>query len=108
MTSDPKLLNWYTKYRRKYFNNALPLPSEMEIVFDKMPLRLHGCCEEDEAGEDTVIRINLAWSYFDDIACSVLLHEMNHLAVAPHWGHGKPFQDGMLRLAQSGAFKDLW
>lgn len=105
MNSDPRLLRWYKQYRARFFTNTLPLPSEMELLFDDVPP--HGQCEEDEAGETNIIRIYRGWGNFEDVARMTLLHEMAHIHIA-HWRHGEPFQKEMLRLATLGAFRGLW
>ena len=35
-------------------------------------------------------------------------HEMSHIKLHPYRKHGKKFNAEMLRLAEAGAFNDLW
>ena len=42
------------------------------------------------------------------VAKSVLLHEMAHIKLHPYRKHGKRFNAEMLKLAEAGAFNDLW
>lgn len=58
--------------------------------------------------EGDEIVINSRFKRWDSIWRWGLLHEMQHLSCPDNVVHGKKFQDGMLKLAQSGAFKDIW
>jgi hypothetical protein len=107
--SDPDLRRWYATYRRKYFSNRIPLPSEVEIFYDAIPT-LHGEIDDEDMPHngEFIIRIDKKWENHPDIAKLTLIHEMVHAYLWPYENHGKPFQAEMLRLATLGAFKKLW
>jgi hypothetical protein len=109
LASDPQLRRWYASFRRRYFSNRLPLPSEIEIFYDAMPGLQAECDDEDMPHNgEFIVRINRAWKEHPEVAKLWLLHEMAHMHLWPYSDHGKQFQDEMKRLALADAFKRLW
>jgi len=70
-------------------------------------LDLGGAWSKLDSGE-FVIRVNPAVRGWKALRNWVVLHEMAHIHIYPNRNHGKKFQAEMLRLAQIGAFKDVW
>lgn len=111
--SDLKLKRWYLKWNRDYFGGSLPEVTQVfwepviagvAEVQDSIVPAVHS---RDDAG-NFVIRIDPCLRAFKCLWGMALLHEMAHIEVDPYPGHGKKFQEVMLRLAQAGAFKRLW
>lgn len=92
----------YRAYNRRYFGNLLPNPPDVTIRWEELGNQLMGYQLEDE------IVINRKDRHRESLWRLTLLHEMLHLALPDEKAHGKRFQDGMLRLAKMGAFRNLW
>lgn len=95
----------FRHYNRKYFDNQLPVPPDVKLCFEDMgkdPVLGYTDYDEEKIALDAKTR------RYDRLWRGTLLHEMVHLLLPPGAGHGKKFQAEMLRLAQAGAFKDLW
>ena len=100
--SHRELRRAYLAYQRELFPD---LPENVNVVF--VPADCYGEVWLDEENVWT-IRIDPKYAIDSRIWRLTLLHEMVHIEVYPYKGHGKKFQQGMLRLAQVGAFKNLW
>jgi len=102
-TTRPVLERSYRYYNKKYFGSLLPNPPEVDLHWGD----IHGSGYQVE--DEIVIarkdrRRSNVWKL-------TLLHEMVHLSLAKYRtrsDHGKEFQTEMLRLAASGAFRNLW
>ncbi len=101
---ETRLQKTYRYYNRKYFGNVLPNPPNVKVkwgdIEPAMGLQL-----------DNEIVINRCHRSAQRLWRFTLLHEMEHLAldeVNTRSDHGKEFQEGMLRLAKLGAFRNLW
>lgn len=99
--SQRTLRRWYNLYNRKYFGNRLP--KDIKIGFKNFRAKLIGECT---SGESIYINTRVRWS--KTICKATLLHEMVHLELPDHMGHGVTFQKRMLQLARAGAMKKLW
>lgn len=114
----PVLCRQFRRFNRCYFGTRLPA---IPVIWHK-PFR--GGAGQKFAAQFLVLsdgsaaiivnpelRARRMWRYID----ATLLHEMVHADLwhrgerpAAFNGHGPKFQDEMLRLAQAGAFRDLW
>lgn len=97
-----KLERAFRQYNRKYFDNLLPNPPEAELCWENT--QFMGYYQRDEEK----IAIAKRDQRFDRVWKFTLLHEMVHMHLPSGSSHGPKFQQEMLRLAQAGAFKDLW
>lgn len=100
--SDPQLKRWYAKYNRLYFEEKLPNAS----VWWEPTAGAYADCDLLEGGWR--IRVNPSISGWVAMAKWSLLHEMVHIKLHPYRKHGKKFNAEMLRLAEIGAFNDIW
>jgi hypothetical protein len=102
------LRRWFLAWNRKYFNNRLPLNTQLVIEANDTK---HA---EVTSYYDGTYKISIdpATLYFLKFAKLNLLHEMVHLdhfvTGHPRIQHGALFQLDMVRLAQLGALKDIW
>jgi hypothetical protein len=107
---DPILEHWYAKYNHLYFQDRLA-PSPI-VIWSKIYKR-------GEIGvsfwriDPPIIMLDPHLKKLQVYALLTLLHEMEHgeqsLKGGKDWpDHGDAFNTGMKRLAQDGAFKDLW
>ncbi len=110
MQSDRQLLRLYNQYNNKYFNGELS--EKVEIVWEPYPKCDGVICPIFEISDGIFsIKIDPALKGSPCYARVVLLHEMVHASIwraHPKHKHGKLFQDRMLKLAQDGAFRNLW
>ena len=102
MKSDPQLKRWYQKYNRLYFGGTLP----DAFVWYEVPAGAYADCQLVDGVWR--VRINPSLAGWPSIARWSLLHEQVHIMLWPNRNHGRKFQAEMLRLAEAGAFKDLW
>jgi hypothetical protein len=103
-----KVLGYYRRYNKKYFDSKLP--AEVPIHFVDMSAT-------DYCGLTTQLMepgLSLQSIYLDNklkdhqnLLLMTLLHEMVHVKL-PQAEHGKDFEDEMIRLAFRGAFKGIW
>jgi hypothetical protein len=95
---------WFRTFNRRYFGNQLPPRTRLNFheadgywgwvlgdAKDSCTLSMHHHCKADSR----VGRI-------------FLLHEMVHIHLDPYPFHGPRFEAEMRRLANEGAFQDLW
>ena len=94
-----KLQRVYKYYNRRYFGSLLP--TDTPVYWEK--ISEYGCITT----EDEII-LNSAYRKVAEVWRLTLLHEMVHLYLKPYRGHGKRFQQEMVRLAKQGALKYLW
>jgi hypothetical protein len=103
MTSDRQLRRWYNAFNRQWFGDRLSKDNILRYeVVDG------GQAEVEEQNDGNwLLRLHpaIAWSLRN--AKFALMHEMAHIS-SGDLGHGKKFQQEMLRLANCGALKNLW
>jgi hypothetical protein len=102
MKSDRQLVRWYQKYNRLYFDSRLP----DAFVWYEVPAGAYADC--DIVDGVWRIRINPSLAGWQQLAKFTLLHEQVHIKLHPYRNHGKKFNSEMLKLAEAGAFNDLW
>jgi uncharacterized membrane protein YcjF (UPF0283 family) len=116
MLSERDLLRWYRTYNDRYFRGALP--EEVDILWAPVvdgyaevdfhrDKHSHSRLHRQEAGE-FVILISPSIAAWTAQWRWALLHEMAHVGLWPYQRHGPRFQAEMLRLAQAGAFRNIW
>jgi SprT-like family protein len=108
MKSHTLLRRWYLANNRKYFDNLLPL--DTELVIEPLDAEHAKATKLDDGRYK--LSLDPGCLYFTKFAKMMFLHEMAHIH---HWvqgrhgiQHGQKFQEEMLRLAAAGAFKDIW
>lgn len=100
--SHTELKKWFNYFNRKWFDSRFPADMDVYYAPDD---RCHGLAIGDQNGEGSIkIDTAVAGTRYAKL---VLLHEMVHLDTGDY-GHGRRFQNGMLRLAALGAFRNLW
>jgi len=109
-SQSPDLKDWYDQYNLKYFANKLP--KNTIVKWGNPGLEPDGrksyavTIENDGYFE---IIINPELNLGEQTAKMVLLHEMAHISTwAKDLSHGLVWQKEMHRLADEGAFEDLW
>lgn len=113
MVSDAQLRKWYLFFNRKYFKGELPTEPEDIVLFWEPHNSTEDVADCDlklmegtfVVRLDPVLKVNLGY------AKMALLHEMVHVKIwkkHPKVTHGDVFQAEMLKLAQAGAFQELW
>lgn len=103
MRKPTRLQRAYCYYNRKYFGNNLPSLSQVSIKW--------GDIEVMGFQSGPRIVINQKDRSRDRVWKFTLLHEMVHLWLDDYVtrsDHGTEFQQEMLRLAEAGAFRNLW
>jgi hypothetical protein len=103
MKSDPQLKRWWCKYNALYFEGKLP--ADTFVFWETVA---SGYADFDVVDGKHIIRINPGFAGWTTVAKMALLHEITHQALHPYSKHGRKFHAEMLRLAQAGAFNDLW
>jgi hypothetical protein len=115
---DMDLTAWYNGYNQMYFNNELPKagtlsPPDVIIDFHLRDPKKMGVTIFGEA--DGYIRMSFNPDYIksEKTLRLTLLHEQCHIElfvedVHTLDDHGPEWQACMLRLAEKGAFHDLW
>ena len=101
---------WYLGYNVKYFNNELPTTKifiDHELKDDATMAVTHFI------GEIIYIRFNRRYEPDGNQARETLLHEMCHIRLKVDSdfeldNHGQKWQACMHKLANQGAFEDLW
>lgn len=95
----------YDYYNIKYFKHQLPV---VRVGFYKdckyecgATVKLHG------AKHSSYIYFNNRLKIFDCYLRATLLHEMCHVKLANHGGHGPKFKKELKRLMRLGAFTEL-
>jgi hypothetical protein len=111
MESDPSLRRAFLRYNDLYFDGRLP--HDLTLYWEPSRGNLAETCEletlEDTGGTpDLVVRLDPTLRFSSRMWHFTLLHELVHVDLYPHRGHGKRFQKEMLRLANAGAFHKLW
>jgi hypothetical protein len=101
--NDRQLVRWYAKYNRLYFGGNLP---ENILIWYEVPAGAYGDCQIVDGVWR--IRINPSLAGWPAIAKWTLIHEQAHIKLHPYVQHGKKFHTEMLRLAEAGAFHDVW
>jgi hypothetical protein len=91
-------------YNRRYFGSRLP--TDLGIVWE--PTAEDVGSYERWANGEKKITLDPKYALDSRQARMTLLHEMVHVEIDPVAGHGKLFQEGMIRLALAGAFRRLW
>ena len=102
LKSDQQLKRIYTKYNRLYFENSLP---DAFVWWEPTASAYANCIFEEDVWK---IRLSPSTAGWSAITKWSLLHEMVHIKLHPYRKHGKKFNAEMLRLAQMGAFNDIW
>lgn len=108
--SDKRLAHWYHKWNNQYFASELPV--DTVLYWEPLTQDDGETCPvyEIDFGK-FAIKIDPATMGFPRYWKMTLLHEMAHLKLwpkHPKHQHGKVFEQEMVRLAQAGAFKNLW
>lgn len=111
MASDPTLRRSYLKFNDEWFESKLP--HSVEVFWEPANGNLGETFEfetlEETCGEPVLgIRIDPTLRFAARLWKFTLLHECCHVKLYPHFGHGKKFDREMLRLANAGAFRNLW
>jgi len=108
---DKRLKKMYDKFNALYWDGRLPQDVTVgwsdKLASDGDSVGVQVTGEYLDVQSHTIgIDINLrkTWTFVK----STLLHEMAHLAVHPYEGHGRIFDEEMLRIAIRGAFHDVW
>lgn len=108
----------YNRYNKKFFEGKLPdiilgyaTGAELKKSLKEKRSKEVLCAVTYFDEEHTTIPLSIvlnkeAHKYVADKKATVL-HEMAHVS-KPRAGHGKVFQEEMKRLAQAGAFSDIW
>ena len=98
---------WYKDYNEKYFSNHLP--ENTDVGYGPCPIANVQACDWNEPGH-FVIRLIPKYNLAPDTAHFTLLHEMCHLDTfnSEIEDHGPMWQACMHRLANLGAFDNLW
>lgn len=104
MPSEAHLKRLYAKYNRLYFDGELP--THTKVWWEPTS----SAYADVILGDDGVwkLRVNPSISGWLSIYKWALLHEMAHIKLHPYQKHGRKFDAEMMRLAQMGAFKDVW
>lgn len=103
--SHTQLLRLFRRFNTKYFCGTLPEPLIYYTHIEGGAC--YGTCDWD--GERFVICIDPQWASKRAFRHFTVLHEMVHIKQWSHGiTHGKRFHAEMLRLAQNGAFKEIW
>src|SRR3990167_935934 len=101
----------FNKLNRRYFNNRIPKPGAVAFVEKRRLPRAHAqthfCHHGSRVKEVAYIHIR------DTCLCEkcvtrYMLHEMVHLKNPHNNGHGKWFEDEMLKLVRRGAYRRIW
>lgn len=106
-TKGPELGRQYETYNARYFANRLP----KDAVILYAPIGSVGeMGDTSPCGKQTCIRLDPAYNAAPRVASMTLLHEMCHVETTGTEldQHGAHWQACMQRLAQAGAFSDLW
>jgi hypothetical protein len=111
MSSDPALRRAYLKFNDTWF--AGKLPPNVVVFWEPANGNLAETFEfetlESTGGEPELgIRIDPTLRFAARLWKFTLLHEMCHVKTYSYLGHGKKFKKEMLRLANAGAFDNLW
>ncbi len=94
----------YATYNRVYFNGELPVG--VRVVFETLPNEMG---ETRKTGDTFTIYIDPSPNKSPRVAAMTLFHEMVHIKLyGKDFNHGPAFQAEMQRLADAGAFRDLW
>lgn len=105
MRNDPLLKRWFKRFNEKYFENSLP---DALIFWEPAMVTGDLLGEIRQESGTFIIRIDPSIKFSTALSKLILLHELCHMRIWPTDGHGKKFQNEMLRLASLGAFKNLW
>lgn len=108
MESHWSLRRYYLHFNRKYFDGQLPL--NVQVTWEPNDSSSHACTHRQRWTDGSWtfhIKMDPALKGVLDFMLILLLHEMVHVKL---WDpkHGKKFQAEMHRLAEMGAFDDLW
>jgi len=105
--TDAWLASQYAEYNQAYFQDSLPKSAKVRWghMNDFMG-------HVDVFGPQVYILIDRGTNTAPRVAKGTLLHEMchveRHVKGENPASHGDEFQACMLRLAQAGAFKEIW
>ena len=109
--SSSYLKGLYNLYNYMYFRNKLPKGTNLFFVskIGKSKSIAKSACATTYFYADSppIILIQRSKAKSMRYVVADLLHEMCHLS-KPRAGHGKVFQQEMKRLANAGAFQDVW
>lgn len=107
MIGEPYVRRTYNAFRSRYWPDAnLPDFADLDFEFAEDPAEW-GSVEWDENG---VPCLSLDPSLRSDPRKlrAILLHEMAHLALGSHVGHGAQFYSEGMRVASLGAIRELF
>ena len=111
MRASSYLKGLYNIYNRRYFNGKLPEDTRLYFVpkIGKSKSAEKSNCAVTYIYAEGPPAILIQKTKFKSMryVVSDLLHEMSHLS-KPRADHGKVFQGEMKRLADLGAFKEVW
>jgi len=111
MKASSYLKGLYNFYNDKYFNNELPTGTRLYFVprigKSKSARKSNCAVTYLYADEPPVIVVQRTKVKSMRYIAADLLHEMVHVA-KPRAEHGEVFQQEMKRLANAGAFQDVW
>lgn len=105
----PEMQKHFAEFNKEYFGNRLP--KNTEIAWSIKALRdegYMGLTIEDDEGFTILLDIQMKNIGYEKVSDATLIHEMAHVDCYPIFGHGKCFQDDMLRIATMGGFRDIW
>jgi hypothetical protein len=63
---------------------------------------------DDTSGEEWSLIMPVCRDEWQSVAWFALLHEQVHQRLYPYQRHGKRFNQEILRLAEVGAFDEIW
>lgn len=111
MRASSYLKGLYNFYNYKYFNNELPKGTKLFFTYKigkSKSIEKSDCASTYFfADKPPVILIQRVKAKKMRYVVADLLHEMVHVA-KPRADHGKVFQQEMKRLANAGAFMNVW
>jgi hypothetical protein len=111
MRASSYLKGLYNIYNEKYFSNELPVGTKLFFVRrigkSKSPEKSNCASTYFYADKPPVVLIQRTKVKSMRYVVADLLHEMVHVS-KPRADHGEVFQEEMKRLANAGAFVDVW
>jgi hypothetical protein len=109
MRASSYLKGLYNMYNALYFRNKLPQATKLYFVHKIGRSRsiAKSACATTYLSDPPVIVIQKSKTKSMRYVIADLLHEMAHCS-KPRAEHGKVFQDEMKRLANAGAWLNVW